>query len=144
MGELRMEIDSRLSDVKLVGTALFGMVLRETDDSLLASEIETCVVEAVTNAIVHAYGGEEGHVVGVRVVLEGDRLDIRVEDIGTPMEGEMDIRPLAFNVEDPATFPEGGMGLYLMGMVMDRVRYRSENGRNEIRLEKRLSRKDDT
>ena len=44
--------------------------------------------------------------------------------------------------KDVAGLPEGGMGLYIMHQVMDRVEYASEGGRNVLTLTRLVHRAD--
>jgi serine/threonine-protein kinase RsbW len=57
-------------------------------------------------------------------------------------EGALRQKPrLDYCPKDVAGLPEGGMGLYIMHQVMDRVEYASEGGRNVLTLT-RLARRE--
>ena len=106
-------------------------------------QVKLCVAEAVNNAIIHAYGRQRGHPVEVEVELAADQVVCRIADHGKPMpEGLLRQKPrLDYCPKDVAGLPEGGMGLYIMHQVMDRVEYESKNGRNVLTLT-RLARRD--
>lgn len=96
----------------------------------LISEIRTAVSEAVTNAIVHAYGESGDGEVMLRASLLDNRLSIEIEDHGCGIENI----PLAMQPFF-TTQPEKertGMGFSLMQSFMDGIRVESNIGRGTI------------
>jgi serine/threonine-protein kinase RsbW len=140
---IRVTIDSNLAEVRQVRRALSALV----GESPLSAEewyqVKVCIAEAVNNAIIHAYGRRHGYPVEVEVELLADRVVSRIADFGKPMpEGALRQKPqLDYCPRDVAGLPEGGMGLYIMHQVMDRVEYESKNGRNVLTLT-RVARRD--
>jgi serine/threonine-protein kinase RsbW len=132
---VRIVIDSRLDEVRRVRKAVHRM---GTDAPFTAEEwqqIKTCVGEAVNNAIIHGYGRQAGHEVEVEIRLEKDRVVCTVADQGRPAPQEAWKEPrLEVSAEEVEKLPEGGMGLYIMHQVMDRVEYESKDGRNVLTL----------
>ncbi|MCX6135797.1 MAG: ATP-binding protein [Ignavibacteriales bacterium] len=103
-----------------------------------ASKIVLAVDEACTNVIKHAYQYAPDRSIEIVIRHEKDRLQITVIDDGK-----------AFN-PSAATLPDlkqhlshyrrGGLGIYLMRTLMDKVEYKYAPGkRNEVRLTKYLS-----
>lgn len=108
----------------------------------IISEVRTAVSEAVTNAVVHAYGGRAGKVY-LRAFLDGDLLEIEVEDTGC---GIADIRQAMtpFYTSQPEK-ERSGMGFSLMQSFMDRVTVQSMPGCGTcVRLSKRLTSAEET
>lgn len=135
---VRLTIDSDLREVRKVRRALDELAAASPFSPEQWHQIEVCVIEAANNAVIHAYGGEKGHEVAIEVLLHPDRVVCRVANRGRPMKEE-DLRrkaALDYSPEDIRTLPEGGMGLYIIHRVMDRVEYRSENGRNILTMTK--------
>lgn len=98
--------------------------------------IALCVVEAVTNCIVHAYERREGACVAVSVNLNARRLTVNVSDTGRAM----DRRLLSQRIEAPETLEEtadGGRGLSIIRSVMSRVTYRRLRGQNILSMTRR-------
>ena len=94
-----------------------------------ADSIAVAVDEATTNVIQHAYAGETDHEIEVQFDPEGDSLDVMILHDGTPLEEvplpELDLDRLV------AERRKGGLGLFLMRQVMDRVDYEtSDSGQN--------------
>jgi serine/threonine-protein kinase RsbW len=142
---IRLTIDSNLAEVRQVRRALSVLV----DEGPLSPEewyqVKVCIAEAVNNAIIHAYGRQGGQPVEVEVERSADRVVCRIADFGKPMpEGALRQKPqLDYCPKDVARLPEGGMGLYIMHQVMDRVEYESKNGRNVLTLTRLVHRADD-
>lgn len=139
----RVTIDSNLAEVYLVRRALSALVGEAPLSTDEWYQIKACIAEAVNNAIIHAYGREQGHPVEVEVERWTDRVVCRIVDFGKPMPEEVSRqRPqLDYCPKDIAKLPEGGMGLYIMHQVMDSVEYTSTGDRNVLILT-RLARRE--
>lgn len=135
---LTLAIDSCLEHVALVGVAVRAIASDVGLDDEHAAQVELAVVEGVTNAIEHAYGGASGHRVDVRVTAVGQRLTIDIADSGIAMEWEAACAASARRIRaDPLA--EGGRGLLIMRQAMDEVAYRRDGERNVLSLTKRLA-----
>ena len=130
---IRLSIDSRLENVSLAGGAVRGIADTLSMDSTTRYQIELCVVEAVTNAIKHAYHSEAGHSVEVDVLRHPDRLTFRICDTGERMNPET-VAPFCYDPLKVETLPERGMGIFILRTLMDEVRYESIGGRNILTL----------
>jgi len=134
-GALTLRIDSQLEHVALVGIAVRAIcaAIRLDDDE--AASIELCVVEAVNNAVEHAYG-EAGHPVEVALVLGAGTLHIVVRDRGRSMDWARACAEADAYAADALS--EGGRGLFIMRSLMDGVSYGPASGWNELAMHKRL------
>jgi serine/threonine-protein kinase RsbW len=137
-GAVTLAIASSLDDVFLVGAAVRGIAAEAGLEPLAATQVELAVVEAVNNAIEHAYAGRGGGRIEIAVATDDERLRVEIADQGTAMDWEgayaadvarLDADPLA----------DGGRGLLIIRAAMDEVEYRSHAGRNVLRLTKRLA-----
>lgn len=136
---LTLMLDSCYADVPLAGASVRG-VGAELFDEETVRQLELAVVEGINNAIEHAYGENPGATVCVDVRVDDEALIVTIRDRGASMDPELLDRgttALDFDVEDVSTFPVGGMGLALMNMAMDEVRYTSQNGENRLTLIRR-------
>ena len=105
-----------------------------------AIALEVCVIEAVNNAIQHAYGGEAGHWVDVTTTLSGLKLVIEVRDSGARLDaGRLARRPSSPLDMDVRTLPERGYGLFILKEALDEVVYETHAGDNVLTLTKTLS-----
>lgn len=100
-----------------------------------ADQLALAVDEAATNVIEHAYGGAPGRVVEVRFDDRGQDLRVEVVDDG---EG---VDPRAFPDVDLRRYASerrtGGLGVHLMGRIMDSVTFRRRAGSNVCCMRKR-------
>ena len=144
MSRLRIELESDLSGVFVVSAIVRSVCEHVGVDSTDASYLELCAVEAVTNAIKHAYGGEANGTVCLDISYSRDQLQMQVRDQGMSMPEE-DRRRLQvgsgvfdFDPNDLDSIPESGMGLEIIRRTMDEASYSTEDGTNCLTLTKYL------
>jgi anti-anti-sigma factor len=101
-------------------------------------EVQLAVDEAATNIILHAYGDNDldGPLI-IKSALRGDEFTIHLHDKGAPFDPDAVPAPdLTSPVEERKT---GGLGVYLMRTLMDRVEFQFDvDGYNVVTLVKRL------
>ena len=106
----------------------------------IISEVRTAVSEAVTNAIVHAYGEQGGRVV-LRAKLDEDKVVVEVEDFGRGIaDVEKAMQPFYTSQPDEE---RTGMGFSLMQSFMDDVKVVSAPGSGTlVTMKKRVQEHD--
>jgi serine/threonine-protein kinase RsbW len=134
-GTIELTIDSQLDHVFLVGQAVGTICAASPLGAAKGREVEAAVVEAVNNAIEHAYGNEKGHAVKVVVTLLADRIMFQICDTGRAMNQAPAGLAAAGNrgCEDLA---EGGRGFLIMRSLMDEVSYAQVGDQNVLTLVK--------
>lgn len=133
---IKLIIDSRLSDVRLVGASVRSIGLAAGFDDRDAGMLQLALEEALTNVIRHGYQERPGHPVEVEVNLRPDRMTFVVTHQG---EGMRSWPPKTDQPPDPTQ--EGGRGIFLINAIMDSVRYSAKDGRTCITLIKRRAAK---
>ena len=125
--EIRMDARSENEEYARVAAASFISRMDPSLDELY--DVRTAVSEAVTNCIIHAYREEEG-VILLRVEIEENEIEIRVEDhgIGIP-DVEKAMEPMYTTSEDGN---RSGMGFSFMEAFMDSVRVDSSPGKGTV------------
>ncbi len=100
-------------------------------------EVQLAVDEAATNIILHAYGGQEEGPITIQVEVKGGEFIICLNDRGVRFDPDEVPQPdLISPLEERKT---GGLGLYLMRKLMDRVDFQfDEAGHNLVTMAKRL------
>lgn len=140
---VQLAIPSELAAVRFAGAALRGVLGEAGWSAEQISSIELCMVEAINNAIEHAYQERAGHQVWVAMRLTGGALELTVADRGASMPaGVLDrIRAavIARELAEADALPsselaEGGYGLSLILQLMDEVSYRCEGGENRLAM----------
>lgn len=105
-------------------------------DASMAEQVSLAVDEAATNVIKHAYQGRSDRRVELRYLLAPDELRVEIVDDGAPVDPralpKVDLRRYASEKR------RGGLGVHLMGRIMDAVSFRRTAEGNVCCLVKRL------
>lgn len=97
------------------------------------AEIALAVDEAFTNIIRHAYTSPKEKVT-LYLVFDRNHLTISLFDSGKPFAADSSVRPdLSAMVKEKK---KGGMGVFLIHKMMDRVEYIHHQNQNEVRMVK--------
>jgi serine/threonine-protein kinase RsbW len=134
-GTITLTIDSQLDYVFLVGQAVGTICAASPLGTAKAREVEAAVVEAVNNAIEHAYNNEKGHRVEVMVTLLADRIVCHICDTGRTMN-QVPGGLAAAGGRGSEQLAEGGRGFLIMRSLMDEVSYARVGGQNVLSLVK--------
>ena len=136
--ELIMESRSENEEFARVVAAVFASRLDPTLEEL--DDIKTAVSEAVTNAVIHGYRGQEGKIYLSATAWEKERLlSVTVPDEGVGIRDvEQAMEPMF------TTCPEdgrSGMGFSFMEAFMDRVEVVSAPGKGtSVTMKKKIGR----
>jgi len=135
---LRMEVESRSKNEEFarVAVAVFMSRLDPTLEEI--DDVKTAVSEAVTNAVIHGYGGKEG-IIYIQVTVQGQELSVEVEDKGV---GIGDVQKAMEPMYTTDTSGErSGMGFSFMEAFMDQVQVVSAPGQGtRVVMKKRIGR----
>ncbi|HYF93456.1 MAG TPA: anti-sigma F factor [Symbiobacteriaceae bacterium] len=118
-----------------VARLLVAMVAAQADFTVAeVDEAKLAVSEAVTNAVIHGYGSEPGHVVRLEITLENNRLEVVVADQGRGIDDiSLAMQPAVSS--DPDRM---GLGFCFMESHMDSLEVESAPGRGtRVRMTKR-------
>lgn len=92
--------------------------------------------ELLANALSHGQTGREPCLVTVEGELDQDRVTVTVTDNGSPFDPfAADAPDTTLSVEER---PIGGLGIHLVGQLMDQVSYQRREGHNVVVLVKQL------
>ena len=137
--QFRLTIPSQTRYLNLVtGLAKRASLVAGLDDST-AAKVSIAVDEAVTNVILHAYGGEGDHRVDLELCFTEHALEIHILHSGRGIRSDQMVLP------DPKEYikhpRKGGLGLLLMSRFMDEVQFKADeaSGLNECCLIKKIS-----
>ena len=109
-----LAIPARTEYLILARLALAGIAREVPIDPSTLADLKLAVTEACGNAIRHAHPVGDGVVV-IRYAVDGEMIEIRVEDDGPGMEA-----PEQLDLPD-VELSEGGMGLAIIHALVDEV-----------------------
>lgn len=131
---VKLEFAAKDSNVAIarLSAAAFGAELGFTVTDI--EEIKVAVSEAVSNAMIHGYGGDENRSVEVVYTLCGDIFEITVKDEGVGIADiQKAMEPAYSTIADRM-----GLGFVFMGSFMDRLDVESApNKGTTVRMQKR-------
>jgi serine/threonine-protein kinase RsbW len=111
---VRLTFPAKAEYLLLARLALSGLARQLPVGDELLADLRLAVTEACGNAIRHAYDDHEGPVT-VAFVVDGDRLEMIVEDQGVGLD-DLDTRA------QPVTAPiESGMGMPIIRAIVDEL-----------------------
>ena len=97
-------------------------------------QLKMAVDEACTNVIEHAYQGQNEQPIDIAVIIQPDRLTVRIRDKGRQFN------QISYQEPDLVKYAKakksGGFGVHIMRRLMDEVQYRTTGGVNECCLVK--------
>lgn len=105
-----------------------------------AFEVQMAVDEACTNVIQHAYHGRPDGTIDIVCEKRGRELVVTIRDYGDPFEPKKVARP---KTRAPLSQRNiGGLGLFFMRRMMDRVNFDFTSGRgNRLTMVKKIKAK---
>ena len=134
--EMKLEIKSKSSNEAFarIVVAAFASQLDPTVEEL--ADIKTAVSEAVTNCIIHGYGGKDG-IIHINCQLKEKEIEIEIIDFGKGIENvEIAKQPLYTSKPD---LDRSGMGFTIMESFMDEVKIESIVGvGTKVKMRKKI------
>ena len=133
----RFRLKTHLAELeRLAGEASRLGALHHLHEEMIA-HLNLVLEEVVSNIIRHGYGGREDGEVSLAIRFAPEAIAVTVEDQGMPFN------PLEHPDPDLTTPLEerevGGLGVYLVRKLTDELDYRSEGGRNILRMVMRIA-----
>ncbi len=136
MNEACLLFDAKIENEPFARCVVASFIARlnPTMDELV--EIKTVVSEAVANAIIHGYDGQEGKV-EMNLKLDGRTLTVTIKDEGVGIEDiSKALQPL---YTTKAHLERSGMGMTIMESLSDDFKIDSEVGKGtRVTIVKRL------
>ncbi len=134
-----LNIESKTEQLVVVRNFVSNAAVKLGFSDEEVGKIALAVDEACTNVIKHAYRYSRSKKIKVMVATTDDEFEIVIVDNGRHFD------PKSIKTPDPKeylTHPKrGGLGVYLMKSLMDKVEYNIQAGKsNQVRLVKHLPR----
>jgi serine/threonine-protein kinase RsbW len=123
--------------VDLVRLTLYGIASKMKFTFEDIEDMKVAVSEACNNAVLHAYGGEDGKI-EVQFVAGVEELSITVRDYGRSFTIAENKKTPSLHGKSIDEIQSGGLGLYLMQALMDQVDVQHEGGTTVTLTKKRM------
>lgn len=131
-----LEITSDMANLTVVADfiATAGRQVRLTEKQF--DDIQMAVDEAVTNVMEHAYAGRRDGEIFIRCTSDGREFFVEIRDSGKPFDPSTIKLPDTHSPLSKRSI--GGLGIFFMRKLMDRVEFVREPHGNITRLTKKL------
>lgn len=137
--KFQLKILSQSENLEIIREFVAKIAAKAGFDENNVNKIELAVDEACANVIKHAYTTQDTfQIMNVSIEINLDNITIIVSDQGKGFDIEK-IKPLDIN-KYIAEMRVGGLGIYLMRNLMDKVEFNINRGqRNEVKMIKYLT-----
>jgi len=133
---LSVTLSNHLSELERLHQVLWQFGKEQDLPKNLINTMNLALEEIVTNVIEHGYEDNGEHSIIIRCSVQDGQVMVEVEDDGQPFNPLQSPDPdISKPLEDR---PIGGLGIYLVRNVMDAFDYTYQEGKNQIRLKKRI------
>jgi anti-sigma regulatory factor (Ser/Thr protein kinase) len=100
----------------------------------LAMNIDLVIEEALTNIIFYAFTDSDKHDIKISISLNFNKLMIKITDNGIPFNPMLQLQPdISLTAMER---PVGGLGIFLISQIMDKIQYTRKNSQNILILNK--------
>lgn len=102
----------------------------------LVTNLNLVLEEAISNIIFYAFEDKNEHPIDLDFVLEDKQMTITITDDGKPFDPTKKESPdITLSADEREV---GGLGIFLMGKIMDSLKYKRENKKNILILKKEI------
>lgn len=132
----RKSVGADPTGVREVNAAFAGFAEEHALAADVRRSLNVALDELLANVLSHGRTGREPCSVTVEVELDKERVTVTVTDNGMPFDPfGRDAPDTTLSVE---ARPIGGLGIHLVGQLMDQVSYQRREGHNVVVLVKQL------
>jgi serine/threonine-protein kinase RsbW len=132
----QIEIENQIGELAVLAAKIEELSEKWDLSMSLTMNINLVLEEAVSNVIFYAFDKDEKHLIQILIDIEENILTLEIVDDGIPFD------PLAREMPDitlPAEDrPIGGLGIFLISKIMDKVSYKRQNNQNILTLIKNI------
>jgi serine/threonine-protein kinase RsbW len=134
--QVTLSVPAQAEYVDLIRLTLYGIASKMKYSFEEIEDMKVAVSEAVNNAVLHAYAGEDG-IIEVTFAVSEEELTITVRDHGVSFTPAGNPAAASLHGKSIDEIQSGGLGLYLMQALMDTVEVKHDIGTAVILTKKR-------
>jgi serine/threonine-protein kinase RsbW len=129
-------IENQVSELSRLADEIEKLAIKWELPQALIMNINLVIEEAVTNIIFYAFSDGNKHNININILLNGKSLTIKITDNGIPFDPLSQNEP---NINLPAEERKiGGLGIFLMSQIMDKMHYTRKKNQNILTLTKSI------
>jgi anti-sigma regulatory factor (Ser/Thr protein kinase) len=139
MGNMKIKhfvIENQVGELSALAEKIDELAEKWELSQALAMNINLVIEEALSNIIFYAFTDRDKHEIRISISLINNRLTIKITDDGSSFN------PLAQQQPDitlPAEErPVGGLGIFLISKIMDKMKYTRQKNQNILTLNKSI------
>jgi anti-sigma regulatory factor (Ser/Thr protein kinase) len=130
-------INNNLSEIERLSKAVAEFGKKNKLSSEVIYDVRLALEEVVSNIINYGFEDNYEHQISIEMNLQGETLTMKIKDDGKPFN-PLEVKNT--NLEKPFDEREiGGMGIYIVRKLMDKILYKREEGNNVLQLTKYLA-----
>ena len=130
-------INNNLSEIERLSKAVAEFGEKNNLSSEVIYDVRLALEEVVSNIINYGFEDNYEHQISIEMNLQGETLTMKIKDDGKPFN-PLEVKNT--NLEKPFDEREiGGMGIYIVRKLMDKILYKREEGNNVLQLTKYLA-----
>lgn len=136
LNNMELIIDAKSQNEKFARSTVGAFFAQLNPTLEQIEDVKTAISEAVTNCIVHAYGGTQSGKICISCQLTADCLHVEITDFGKGIEDvEQAMQPFYTTVNSGE---RSGMGFTVMQAFCDTVEVKSTSGKTTVKLTKSI------
>ena len=133
----KYQIKNDLSEIRVLADLVETFGKKNGFSGDLINDINLSLEEIITNTIAYGYEDKSAHLIDVRISLGGKELILEVVDDGRSFDPLVEA-PIP-DVDKPLEEKiEGGLGVFLVRKIMDKMEYKRKNDKNILLLKKTI------
>ncbi len=137
LNKMKLTIEAKSQNESFARSVVAAFFVQINPTLEQVEDVKTAVSEAVTNCIVHAYGGVQEGVIEISCTLDENSLTVEICDFGKGIENvEQAMKPFFTTV---STGERSGMGFTVMQAFCDSVKVTSVKGLTTVQLVKKVA-----
>lgn len=131
-----LDINSDMANLERVSDFILDVAKKTKLTEKQTDHVQMALDEAVTNVMEHAYEGRTDGAIFIRCRVDAKELTIEIRDQGAPFDAGSIQTP---NTHSPLSERSiGGLGVFFMRKLMDRVEFARDDTGNVTRMTKKL------
>lgn len=139
MGDRKIKhfvIENKVAELTTMAKKIKELAEKWQLSQALAVNINLVIEEALSNIIFYAFPDNDSHEIKVSLTLINHMLTIKITDNGIPFNPLSQQQPdITLSAEDR---PIGGLGIFLISQIMDKMHYTRNKNQNILTLNKSI------